>query len=122
MLHEIWLWFLWWAQKNNFIKVLNNKVWFSYPDWAWVTESRALRVLNLVWKAVWMIGQVSDDKNIKEFQTLAWAKLAFTELKSTWKVWALELIDDDVKVILEVKWFIDPETKELNVWKFINEL
>ena len=122
MLQEIWLKSLRWKHKSSFIKILNNKVWFSYPDGAWVTESRALRVLNVIARAIWYIWKTDDGQEVKEFKTLGGAKLAFLELKWTWKIWEKKFIDDDVEVILESRGFIDIDTKELNVWKFINEL
>jgi len=123
ILQELDLNFLWDNTKSSFINILNNKIGFNYPDWEWVTQSRALRVLNLLWNA---IGLIWDDKNSdykKNFDTLEGAKLAFNKIKSTWKIWentyevASMISDTPVKKALKYKWYMS-EKNELNFSKF----
>jgi hypothetical protein len=48
MLCDLNLNFLWDSNKSSFVNILNNKIGFNYPDSEGVTESRALRVLNVI--------------------------------------------------------------------------
>jgi hypothetical protein len=87
LLCDIGMNFLWDKHKTNFITLMNNKVWFSYPDWQWVTDSRATRVLNLIWKSIGMIWNDKHSQYKKEFDTIGWAKKAFIEAKGIGKIW-----------------------------------
>ena len=122
-MHSLWLGFLWWKYKSSFVTLLNNKVWFSYPDWAWVTESRFLRVLNLLWKSMWIIWKIDDDNYIKPYDTLEWALKAFRDFKWSGKVKDKVLIEnlvdeDKFEVLLKSRWYIDPKWDWLVFFKF----
>ncbi len=123
---DLWLWFLWTKYKSSFVTLLNNKVWFSYPDWAWVTDSRFLRVLNLLWKSMWIIWKIDDDTYIKPYDTLEWALKAFRDFKWSGKIKDRVLIDnlsdtDKMEILLKSRGYIDPKWNWL-VFSEFNQL
>lgn len=124
MLWEIWLSFLWDKNKSSFINILNNVIWFNYPDSAWVTEDRSLRVLNLIAKSIWIIWQVWD-QYIKEYSDLESAKKEFMYIKNTrniaWEQFPLEswlFWTPVVELALKKRWYIS-EKWELSFTKFM---
>ena len=123
MLCDLQLNFLWDKHKTQFINILNNKIWFSYPDWKWVTESRALQILNLILKAIWIVWQLDKNTFVKDFKTLDSAKLPFKDLKNTWKIWNTVYSNfwmhenPPVEQALKVRWYINKDN-ELSTNKF----
>ena len=74
--------FLWDRHKSDFVNILNNVVWFNYPDWNWVSESRAIRVLNLIARAIWIVWKVWDSE-VKDFNSLESVSLVFRQIRET---------------------------------------
>jgi hypothetical protein len=88
----LWLNFLWDKYLNDFKILCKNKIWFDYMLWEWITESKTLSVLNIIWKNIWIPEhEVIDNKwkktnKYKCFDRLPDAKKVFWEIKETWMI------------------------------------
>lgn len=111
--------------KTDLVKLLNNQIWFNYPDWDGVTSSRLTRFLNFLARALWIVWNVWW-KVVDEFKTLEWAKNAFETIKDTRKIgnmyypnfWWL----NDTPVVeqaLKNMWYIN--NGELSISKFYQD-
>jgi hypothetical protein len=114
--------FLWDKYKNDFVTILNNQIWFNYPDREWVSESRSLKVLNFIGKTVGLIGDKKHTQYKKPFENIDGARKAFSDVKSTWNIWKNNYISmwmsDDVPVekALKAMGYIDKWV--LNIGRF----
>lgn len=91
-LYSIWLNFIWDKYSLDFKTICNNKVWFNYLNWEWITQWKTLQILNIIWKNIW----VPEDEILNEkwektgeykcFDNLEQAKLLFRKINSTWKI------------------------------------
>lgn len=106
LFYELWLIFLF--ERYNYKSLLNDKwISFDYTSWEWITEDKILRILNLIWKNIWVpeYDFLKNDweivKETKCFNTLSDAKLEFKNIKwssminwelieTNWNVWAVE--------------------------------
>lgn len=94
LLYDLGLNFLWDKYQTDFITLCNNKVWLDYTSNEWITESKSLSILNIIGKNIWIpetkLWIIDDEGNektqLKCFKTIADAKLAFWDVKSTWKI------------------------------------
>lgn len=90
IMYNLWLWFFWDKYKSDFKILCNNKFWFNYTSWEWVTDWKILWILNMIWKNVWVPESEFEDENwikeIKCFKILSEAKSCFWEIKETWKI------------------------------------
>lgn len=100
LLYDIWLWFLWDKYKNDFSTLCNNKTWFDYQRWEWITQGKSLSILNVIGKSIGVPEdantQLSDENKSWEennkikipkcFNTLADAKMKFWDIKSSGKI------------------------------------
>jgi hypothetical protein len=94
LLYDLELNFLWDKYNRDFITLCNNKIWLDYTSNDWITEAKSLSILNLIGKNIWIpetkLWIRDDDWNektqLKCFKTIAEAKLAFWDVKSTWKI------------------------------------
>ena len=94
LLYDLGLNFLWDKYNRDFVTLCNNKVWLDYTANEWITESKSLSILNLIGKNIWIpetkLWIIDDEGNektqLKCFNTIADAKLAFWDVKSTWKI------------------------------------
>jgi len=91
-MRNLWLNFLWDKYSHDFKILCNNKIWVNYMLWEWITDSKMLSILNMIWRNVWVPEhRVLDEKwketnSIKCFKTLWDAKEAFWEIKETWMI------------------------------------
>lgn len=91
-LYNLWLNFLWDKYSYDFKILCNNKFSFDYMHSEWITESKTLSVLNMIWKNIWVPEhQLVDEEwnesaQIKCFKTLWDAKNTFSEIKETWMI------------------------------------
>lgn len=94
LLYDLWLNFLWDKYNRDFVTLCNNKIWLDYTANEWITEWKSLSILNLIGKNIWIpetkLWIIDDEGNektqLKCFKTIADAKLAFWDVKSTWKI------------------------------------
>lgn len=107
-LYNLWINFLWDKYSYDFKILCNNKFWFNYTSWEWITESKMLSVLNLIWKNIGVPEEnykeeVIDEKwnktTIKKvwcFKTLWDAKISFLHIKETWIINNKRYSDDSM--------------------------
>lgn len=130
-LYKIWLNFLWDKYSSDFKTLCNNKVWFNYLNGNWLTESKTLQILNIIWKNIWIPEEeVIDEKwektgRYKCFNNLQHAIDTYSTIKSTWDIswdkfsdnWAFWNWAVENKLIYE--WLIDTKKWILNInkWK-----
>lgn len=91
-LYNLWLNFLWDKYSHDFKILCANKFWFDYLHSEWITDSKMLSILNMIWRNIWIpehkvINETWKETNqIECFKTLWDARNAFTEIKETWTI------------------------------------
>lgn len=86
--YKLWLNFLWDKYESEFKWLLWNKwISFNYTSGEWISETTTLRILNLIWKNIWIpesktkTVDLEQEKELKYFKTIADARLMFEDIK-----------------------------------------
>ena len=91
-IYDLWLIFLWNKYKSDFITLSNNKFWFDYSSWEWITDWKMLSVLNMIWRNIWtpehkiIWEDWKETSELRCFKTLWDAKESFRNIKDTGKI------------------------------------
>ncbi len=93
LLYKLWLNFLWDKYNSDFKSLLAFKaIDFDYTSWKGITDSTTLKILNLIWKNIWipehevLVNDWESKTEIRCFKTLGDAKIAFESINASSKI------------------------------------
>lgn len=118
LLYKLWLNFLWDKYNSDFKSLLAFKaIDFDYTSWKWITDSTTLKILNLIWKNIWvpehevLVNDGEPKTEIRCFKTLGDAKIEFESINAS-SIINDEFIDTNISI-----WAVE---KKLSMDKKIN--